>query len=284
MITDAQVHLFQADTPETPWPKEPGRGAGKVPSYTYEQMIGAMDAVGVDRAVIVPPVWAGDQNDYAFEACAAFPGRFAIMGRLDPFAPGSPEILERWMQQPDMLGIRMSSRWSSREEPFPTLLANGELDWFFATVARLEFPLKLLTREALHAVDGVMTANPRLRVIIDHMATVDKDTVEGSFEHLETLLALAKHPGVNVQISTAPNHSRQPYPFEDVQPVLRRIYDAYGASRLLWAADITQLTKGKNSYAECLRLWQEGLPFLAASDRDRILGGTAAELLRWPEK
>ena len=52
---------------------------------------------------------------------------------------------------------------------------------------------------------------------------------------------------------------------------------------MLWAADITQLTKGKNTYAECLRLWQEGLPFLSASDRDRILGGTAAEVLRWPE-
>jgi L-fuconolactonase len=284
MITDAQVHLFQADTPETPWPKEPGRGAGKVPSYTYEQMIGAMDAIGVDRAVIVPPVWAGDHNDYAFEACAAFPGRFAIMGRIDPFAPGSPEILETWLQQPDMLGIRMSSRWSAREEPFPVLLANGELDWFFAACARLEIPLKLLTREALHAVDGVMTANPKLRVIIDHMATVDKESVDASFEHLETLLALAKHSGVNVQISTAPNHSHQAYPFEDVQPVLRRIYDAYGADRLCWAADITQLTKGKNTYAECLRLWQEGLPFLSAGERDRILGGTVAELLRWPEK
>jgi predicted TIM-barrel fold metal-dependent hydrolase len=284
MITDAQVHLFQPDTPETPWPNEPGRGAGKVPSYTYEQMIGAMDAIGVDRAVIVPPVWAGDRNDYAFEACAASPGRFAIMGRLDPFAPGSPEILETWLQQPDMLGIRMSSRWSTREEPFPTLLANGDLAWFFEACARLEIPLKLLTREALPAVDGVMKANPKLRVIIDHMATVDKDTVAASFEHLETLLALAKHPGVNVQISTAPNHSRQAYPFEDVQPVLRRIYDAYGPSRLCWAADITQLTKGKNTYAECLRLWQEGLPFLTASDRDRILGGTVADLLRWPKK
>ena len=62
-----------------------------------------------------------------------------------------------------------------------------------------------------------------------------------------------------------------------------RIHDAYGSSRELWAADITQLTKGKNTYAECLRLWQEGLPFLSADDRDRILGKTAAEVLRWPE-
>jgi L-fuconolactonase len=283
MITDAQVHLFPPDTAERPWPKEPGRGAPKVPFYTYEQMIGAMDAIGVDRAAIVPPVWAGDTNEYAFEACAAFPGRFGIMGRIDPFAPGSADMLETWMQQPDMLGIRLSSRWSTRDELFPTLLASGEMDWFFDLAATYEIPLKLLTREALHAVDGVAAKHPRLRLIIDHMATVDKDTVEGSFEHLETLLTLGEHPNVHVQVSTAPNHSRQAYPFEDVHPILRRIHDAYGAGRELWAADITQLTKGKNTYAECLRFWQEGLPFLSADDRDRILGKTAAEVLRWPE-
>ena len=60
MITDAQVHLFPPDTPQRPWPKEPGHGAPRVPFYTAAQMVGAMDAVGVDRAVIVPPVWAGD--------------------------------------------------------------------------------------------------------------------------------------------------------------------------------------------------------------------------------
>ena len=45
--------------------------------------------------------------------------------------------------------------------------------------------------------------------------------------------------------------------------------------------DITQLTK--NTYAECLRLWQEGLPFLSAEDKDWILGRAAAEALNWPE-
>jgi L-fuconolactonase len=63
MITDAQVHIFEADTPEHPWPREPGRTAPRLPSFSAERMIGAMDAIGVDRAVIVPPVWAGDSND-----------------------------------------------------------------------------------------------------------------------------------------------------------------------------------------------------------------------------
>jgi predicted TIM-barrel fold metal-dependent hydrolase len=284
MITDAQVHLFPPDTADRPWPTDGGRGAPKVPYYLAEQMIGAMDAVGVDRAVIVPPVWAGDHNDYAFEVCKTYPGRFKIMGRLDPWAADSPQRLETWLQQPDMLGIRMSSRWGTREEPFGQMLKDGSLGWFWEACARLGIPLKLLTRDAIGAVHDIASANPSLTIIIDHMSTMDAPTVEGAFAHLDTLLEVSRHANVNVQISTAPNYSRQPYPFEDVQPVLRRIHDAYGAGRMLWAADITQLTRGKNTYAECLRLWQEGLPFLSASDRDRILGGTAAELLKWPEE
>ena len=75
--------------------------------------------------------------------------------------------------------------------------------------------------------------------------------------------------------------SHLPYPFEDVHPYLRRVHDAFGSHRMLWEADITQLTK--NTYAECLRLWQEGLSFLTADDKEWILGRAATEALAWPE-
>jgi len=166
----------------------------------------------------VPPVWAGDHNDYAFEACKTYPGRFKIMGRLDPWAPDSAERLENWLEQPDMLGIRMSSRWGTREEPFTQMLKEKSLHWFFEDCARLGIPLKLLTRDALAAVHDIATANPGLTMIIDHMSTMDAETVEGAFAHIETLLELSRYANVNVQISTAPNYSREPYPFEDVAP------------------------------------------------------------------
>ncbi|MDA0364777.1 MAG: hypothetical protein O3B31_06425 [Chloroflexi bacterium] len=84
-----------------------------------------------------------------------------------------------------------------------------------------------------------------------------------------------------MKVGNAPDRSHQPFPFEDVHAFLRGIHDAFGSRRMLWEADITQLTK--NTYAECLRLWQEGLPFLTAEDRDWTLGRAAAEVLNWPE-
>ena len=55
-------------------------------------------STGVDRAVLVPPLVSGFNNDtanaYALEAAAAYPDRFAVMGRFDPRPPDARERLE----------------------------------------------------------------------------------------------------------------------------------------------------------------------------------------------
>jgi predicted TIM-barrel fold metal-dependent hydrolase len=121
--------------------------------------------------------------------------------------------------------------------------------------------------------------HPHLRLIVDHLS---RPRPSPGFAAFDDLVALARYPRVYVKVGNGPNRSRQPYPFEDVHPYLRGIYDAFGSRRMLWEADITQLTK--NTYVDCLRLWQEGLPFLSANDKDWILGRAAAEALNWPEK
>jgi L-fuconolactonase len=103
LITDAQVHIYEPNTPQRPWPKEEGRVPATLPSYSAEQMIGAMQAVGVDRAVIVPPSWQGDQNDVALAAAAKYPYRFAVMGRLDPFDGNVAARVEHWRETPGLL-------------------------------------------------------------------------------------------------------------------------------------------------------------------------------------
>ena len=118
-------------------------------------------------------------------------------------------------------------------------------------------------------------------MIIDHLSVRRANTVAQTFEAYEGALAVARYPGIHIKVGNGPNASRRPYPFDDVHEYLRGINQAFGARRMLWEADITQLTR--NTYAECLRLWQEGLPFLSAEDRDWILSGTAAQVLNWPQ-
>ncbi|MYI83567.1 MAG: hypothetical protein F4056_09935, partial [Chloroflexi bacterium] len=50
-IIDCQVHAYEANTPENPWV---GELTGP-PEVTGEQMVEAMDAVGVDGALLISP-------------------------------------------------------------------------------------------------------------------------------------------------------------------------------------------------------------------------------------
>src|SRR5688500_751130 len=106
LIVDSQVHIWGADTPERPWPKRapPQR---PVP-LSADDLLGEMNAAGVDRVVIVPPSWEGDRNDLALAAAQAHPDRFAVMGRLDPQSPASRRKIEGWLKQPGMLGLRFN--------------------------------------------------------------------------------------------------------------------------------------------------------------------------------
>jgi predicted TIM-barrel fold metal-dependent hydrolase len=280
LVTDAQVHIWDVDRPDRPWPKD--RFAPQLDNgWSAQQAVASMDAVGVDRAVIVPPTWIGENNLTALEACEAYPGRFAIMGRFDATQP--PDAIRRelstWKQQPNMLGIRVTTVIS----PFKEWLEGNEdsADSFWAEAERNEIPLMLLVNGQPRPVDRVAGKFSGLKIIIDHMGcNLRGNGPAECFEKIGDLLALARHPNVHVKVSSAPCFSVEEYPYNDVKPYLRRIYDAFGPRRLMWGADLTRL---RGTYANCLRQFQEDLDFLSADDKEWILGRSIAEALNWPE-
>jgi predicted TIM-barrel fold metal-dependent hydrolase len=276
LITDAQVHIWEVDNPGRPWP-QPWRNQPQLPGgFSAEAMIAAMDQTGVDRAIIVPPTWAGDGNETALETVQTYPDRFAIMGRIDTEAPGAAELLERWLQQPNMLGIRMTFR----VPVYRDLLLSGRLDWFWDATERLGIPVACLVAGEASILEPVAAKYPGLTLVLDHMGCILEGPPEHAFSTIEESLTLAKYPAVSVKVSSAPCFSAQDYPFADVIPYLKRFYDAYGPRRMMWGADLTRL---RGTYSECLRQFQEALDFLSDDDKEWVLGRTAAEVLNWPE-
>ena len=91
MIVDAQVHVWPADRPD----RRLGRGVGDRKPYGYEELVRDMTRAGVDRAILVPPSFDADRNDYALEAVRSYPDRFAIMGRVALKQPGN-DVLKGW--------------------------------------------------------------------------------------------------------------------------------------------------------------------------------------------
>lgn len=102
MIADAQVHLWARPTPHRPWADQaasyiehaPTLSSGTRPPLGAGELIGEMYVAGVDRVLLVPPVFAGDDNAASLEAVDAHPDRFAVMGRIS-LAP----IIHRWRDE-----------------------------------------------------------------------------------------------------------------------------------------------------------------------------------------
>jgi predicted TIM-barrel fold metal-dependent hydrolase len=276
LITDAQVHLWEPDRPDRPWPGKPQRPPHRPNGFSAEEMLAQMDAAGVDRAVIVPPTWIGENNLTALEYANKYPARFAVVGRFNVRAPDARAQLGSWLKQPHMLGLRMSFH----VKPFVDWLEDGSLDRFWPRCERLGIPVMALVPGMPHKIRPIAEGHPDLKILVPHMACLLDVRGEAAFARFNDLLGLARCPNVYIMASSAPCFSNEAYPFHDIHPFLRRIYDAFGPRRLMWGADLSRLT---STYRECLDLFQEALDFLSAQDKVWILGKSLAEVLNWPE-
>ena len=115
MLTiDAQVHAYERNHPGRPW-------AGVLhgpPEVTGDDMVAAMDAVGVDGALLVSPfsMYRYDAS-YAIDVHAAHPGRFALIKPVDPSDPGVTDTIDEWAARDGTVAIRIMMRATCRPTP-----------------------------------------------------------------------------------------------------------------------------------------------------------------------
>src|ERR1700721_673706 len=104
MVIDAQVHAYAANTPDRPWFRVPNWPA----HVTGDEMVAAMDKVGVDGAIYISP-FSMYQYDgsYAVEVQQAHPGRFALIKPVDPDDPAVADVIADWKKTPGTVGIRI---------------------------------------------------------------------------------------------------------------------------------------------------------------------------------
>lgn len=236
-----------------------------------------MDGAGVDRVVIVPPSLEGDRLDYAQEAVKRYPGRFAIMGRISLNDPGTARRFPTWREQPGVLGIRF---YFAGEQA--AWLTDGTADWFWPAAEKAGIPVMFLTTGQTPLFARIAERHPQLILILDHMG-VSPDAYRNKMlpTAIDQTVALAKYPNVSVKLSSVPLFSSEPYPFRDMTPYIRRVFDAYGPRRCYWGTDITN-SFDKASYRQRVTHFTEELDFLSEDDKDWVMGRAIVECLRWP--
>jgi len=275
MVVDAQIHLWKAESEDWKW--VPGAVPQLPVPFTIERAISMMDEAGVDRAVIVPPSWPGDRNDYAIEAVQRHPTRFRIMGKLPLNDPKAAALLPKWKEQPGMVGLRVIF---NTPQTLPQL-TDGSIDWFWAAAEKAELPVMCFAPANTARFGRVAERHPALQLILDHMGVTAAMVAENKLaEGIAATAALAKYPNVSVKVSASPGLSRQPYPFRDVADHVKRVFDAYGPQRSYWGTDLTN-SYAKASYRQRITQFTEELPFLAEADKDLVMGRAIVARLKW---
>lgn len=272
LIADAQVHVWAPNSRERPW--LPGREPHRATALGADELLRLMDEAGVHRAILVPPSWDCDRNDLVLDAAREHPDRYAAMGRIDPDAPDAREAIAAWPSS-GMIGMR----FSATNPRHVAQLKSGELDWMWAAIERAQVPIDVLCPQAHMAAMGrVAERHPGLKLSLCHLGLVTGERDAIAFRDFDNVPPLAKYPNVMAKVSALPAYTSDRYPFRELLPYLRRIYDTFGPRRMFWGTDLARMPC---SYRQAVTLFTEEIPWFTAEDKGWIMGRALCEWLGW---
>jgi L-fuconolactonase len=276
-IIDSQVHAYEANTPKRPWATVPNWP----PHVTGDEMVAAMDKVGVDGAIFISAFsqYRYDAS-YAEEVARAHPGRMAIVKPVDPDDRNVADVVAKWKKTQGAVGIRIFLREEEKRAA-----DDPGLDRICKAAVEHDLPLNFLFWGRVDEGTQIIDRHPNTRFIIDHLGILQPrqpPAPEKPWADLPKILELAKRPNAVIKVSGACTLSKQPYPFPDIWDPLKRIFDAWGFERCLWGTDWTRAFAVVN-YEQAVKPFLE-TKHLSQSERAMLMGGACAKAYGWSPK
>ena len=270
---DSQVHAYEKNRPERPW-----SGFLQGPDeVTGDDMVAAMDAVGVDGALLISPfsMYRYD-GSYALEVYAKHPGRFGLIKPFDPQSEAVADEVAEWAGTPGVVGARIMLTAQPFEADDPGL------NRILAAGAHAGFPVNVMCSGKLPLLHELARRHPDTQVVVDHVGLVqppEPPAPPEPFADLANVISLAACDNVAIKISGAGTLSHQPFPYSDIWEPLRKVFDAFGFDRCMWGTDWTR--------AVALLTYEQGVEAfritdqLTDSERSALMGGTLEKIYKW---
>src|SRR6266478_6412848 len=160
-VIDSQVHAYEANTPKRPWFRVPNWPA----HVTGDEMVAAMDKVGVDGAIFISP-FSMYQYDgsYAVEVQRAHPNRFALVKPVNPDDPAVADVIADWKKTPGTVGIRIIMTKEAKRAP-----DDPGFDRILRAALRNDFPVNILFWGNIDAGTALIDRHSGVCFIIDHL-------------------------------------------------------------------------------------------------------------------
>ena len=268
---DAHSHIWTRDVKSYPLANKQTVDVLKPASFTTEELLATAKKENVSRVVLIAhsKFYAWD-NSYMTDSAKKYPGRFRIVGMVDDSKP-KPDAAMRKLLKQGVTGFRIVPWIRGRDK----WLDNDGMKAMWKCAAETgQSMCCLINPEDLPAVDKMCKANPETSVVIDHFARIG---IDGKMREsdLKNLCKLAKHKKTAIKISAYYALGKKTPPHTELLPMIRRLYDSFGAKRLMWASDSPYQLEGKNTYKSSIALVRDKIDFVSKSEREWLLRKTA---------
>lgn len=267
---DAHSHIWTTDLTKYPLRDRQGVDVLAPRSFTDEELMALAMPQGVGRVVLIQHYpHHGYDNSYLIDTWKKHPKRFRIVGQIDQSQPRVDQKM-REMLKTGVTGFRIGPRPEQ-----PDWLAGDGMKLMWKTAAETRQSMCCLINPSNIKETAEWCAKyPDTPVVVDHFARVGVDGMIRD-EDVQNLCDLAKHKLVRVKISAYYALGKKQPPYQDLVPMIKRLFEAYGPDRLMWASDCPYQLTEPNTYAASITLVRDGLDFVSADDRRKLLRTTA---------
>ena len=267
---DAHSHIWTTDLTKYPLRDHQTVDVLTPRSFTDEELMALAMPQGVGRVVLIQHYpHHGYDNSYLIDTWKKHPHRFRIVGQIDQTQPHVDRKM-REMLTTGVTGFRIGPRTDQ-----PDWLAGDGIKSMWKTAAETRQSMCCLINPSnLKETAEWCVRYPDTPVVIDHFARVGVDGVVRD-EDVQNLCNLAKHDLVRVKISAYYALGQKKPPYQDLVPMIKRLFEAFGPDRLMWASDCPYQLTEPNTYAASIALVREGLDFVSTDDRRKLLRTTA---------
>jgi predicted TIM-barrel fold metal-dependent hydrolase len=256
---DSHCHVFCG--PELPLSEERLYTPAPCQAGTARDYRAVLDSHGITHALIVGAQAYGTDNRCLLEAIASAKGRFKGIALVDS---RTEEREFQALSGSGIVGVRINLGWGGMR----ALLEPGA-DRLFAQVREMGWFVQVhCERDEFEAAAPILRRF-RIRVMIDHFGR--PDVTQGIDQPgFRAILDLGRDGDAVCKISGPFRCSRRGPPYDDVDPFVAAIIDAFTLERCVWGSDwpfvVFDRRVDYGPQLDCMRRW---LPDQA--DRHRVL-------------
>ncbi len=268
---DAHVHVWTPDLKSYPLAKGYKKEQMNPASFTPEQLFSHCRPHGVKRIVLIQMSYYGFDNGYMLDMMKKHPGVFSGVAVID-----EDDQPARTMQDLAKQGVR-GFRIRQRERAGNGWLnTKGMAAMWKAGAAHGLAMCHLCQPDSFPAIEQMCGKFPQTPVVIDHFGRLG---IDGTIpeKDLDNLCRLGKQKNAHVKVSAFYALGKKKAPYRDLLPMIRRLLDAFGPERLMWASDGPFQVVDGHHYGPSIDLVKEA-DFLSAGDKAWLLQKTAEKV------